>query len=261
MPAISVIINCDTRPQNDNAEHTFSGTVNEDFLIDGVLNKKKFFEGFDFETIVCIDKHQEIPIETLKKLYEIADTVCVRNHTDEKNFNDYNYLRALYLGSGDLICHIDQDTACFTSSKEYVQQFIDLTETQKFVCYPSHWTPTPVHDESFQNKWWASTRFFMCKRKWIQFEILEKCIKNPDWAYAAYGDVPRKCNWLEHFLALVNEHWVFYPPVELHKGAIFSWKTYKTGTLLMLNNWNYESVKQWILHRGGIQYPVDVNCE
>jgi len=59
---------------------------------------------------------------------------------------------------------------------------------------------------------------------------------------------------------LINEDSVFYPPIELHKGAIFSWSKYKTGTLAMLNQLNYEEVKQWILHRDGIKYPVDIDC-
>jgi hypothetical protein len=87
------------------------------------------------------------------------------------------------------------------------------------------------------------------------------CINNPEWMYEKYGDSPRRCNMMEHFITKINGNSVIYPPVELHKGAIFSWSKYKQGTLKMLNELDYEVVKQWILHRGGIQYPVDVKCD
>jgi hypothetical protein len=165
------------------------------------------------------------------------------------------------MADGDIICHVDQDTNCFTSSKGYVEELIGYLDNFKFVSYPSHWTPKAVVDASFGSRTWASTRFFMCKKETLNFDVLKKCIAEPEWAYLTYGDSPRRCNWLEHFLSLVNNDSCFYPPIKLHKGAIFSWSSYKTGTLNMLNNADYEQVKQWIIHHGGIQYPVDVKCD
>jgi hypothetical protein len=262
---ISVCINVDTRDgfegESSTAEHMFEGCRSADFLVAGVLNKMKFFDGFDKEIILHVDEHNTLPNEILCRLREITDTLVVRKHTHEISFNDWTYLRTLQLATGDIICHVDQDTACYTDSKDYVQELIDSLEGFRFVSYPSHWTPHPVHDDSFQNKFWASTRFFLCKKETLKLDELAKCIEEPEWMYAKYGDSPRRCNWTEHYLAKINDNDVYYPPIQLHRGAIFSWASYKTGTLNMLNNAAYEGVKQWIIHRGGIQYPVDVKCD
>jgi hypothetical protein len=258
---VSIIVNCDTRPQNDEIGAMFNGTVNSDYLIDGVLNKIKFFDGFEKEVIVCVDEHELVPPEVLEHLQAITDVLLIRKHTGEINFNEWNYWRAFAMATGDIVCHCDQDTACFTSGKEYVDELISHLGKYKFVSYPSHWTPNPVEDSSFSNMWWASTRFFICKREALKLEELAMCINDPEWMYEKYGDSPRKCNWTEHFLNKINGNSCLYPPVELHKGAIFSWAKYKTGTLKQLNNFPYELVKQWVLHRGGIQYPVDVRCD
>lgn len=258
---VSCVINLDSRNQNDTADSLFNGTVSWDYWVDGVLNKIRFLEGFDKEIILYGDVHNEIPIEILSKLQEMCDAVCLRKHTDERAFNDWNYHRALSLATGDVVIHVDQDTACFTSSPDYVKELIGYLDHYKFVCYPSHWTPDPVHDTSFNGLFWASTRFFICKRETLKLDELAKCIDNPDWMYETYGDSPRRCNWTEHYLAKINGNNVFYPPVQLHLGAIFSWGTYKTGTLKALNNLEYEFVKQWILHNNGIVYPCDIHVK
>jgi hypothetical protein len=259
---VSLVINCDTRAQNDSfGGVNLTGVVNRDFLIDGVINKMKFFAGFELETIVHIDKHHGISDDDLSKLHDFCDTLLIRKHTEEYAFNDWNFHRALSLASGDIICHVDQDTVCFASSQEYVEDLLKHLDNYKLVSYPSHWTPNPTVDDSFGGMWWASTRFFICKRESLKLGELAKCIEDPEWMYEKYGDSPRRCNWTEHYLAKINSNNVFYPPVELHRGAIFSWSSYKTGTLQMLNSAPYEAVKQWLLHRGGIQYPCDVKCD
>ena len=262
---LSLCINVDTRKgfqeESSNAEHMFEGCRSEDFLIEGVINKLNFFKGFDIETIVHVDEHEPLPVAILDRLRTMVDTLVVRKHTDEISFNDWTYLRTLRLATGDIICHVDQDTACFTSGKEYVQELIDHLGAHRLVSYPSHWSPNPVHDDSFEGKFWASTRFFLCKRETLKLDELAKCIEDPEWMYEKYGDSPRRCNWTEHYIAKINGNSVFYPPVELHKGCIFSWSSYKRGVLGALNNIEYEAVKQWVLHRGGIQYPVDVKCD
>lgn len=258
---ISIVINCDTRKPRDEANEMFSGTVNADFLVHGVWNKLKFFSGFKIECILYIDEHLELSKEDIDIIKPLCSTLVIRKHTEELSFNDWNYYRALSLASGDVICHFDQDTAAYTSSKDYVDELIKHLDDYKFVCYPSHWTPYPTHDDSFEGKFWASTRFFMCKRETLKLDELKKCIEEPEWMYEKYGDSPRRCNWTEHFLAKINGNSVLYPPMQLHKGAIFSWSKYKTGTLQMLNELDYELVKQWILHHGNIVYPCDVRCD
>ena len=257
---ISIVINCDTRPEKGTADGLFSGTSNEDYLTDGVFNKINLFKGFDIETILFIDEHLPVTENTLEYIRSIVDTVIIRKHTNENSFNDYNYISALSLARGEIVCHADQDTACFTSGKEYIEELINYLDKYKFVSYPSHWSPRAVDDPSFGNRTWASTRFFMCKRKTLMFDILRGCIEEPEWAYATFGDSQRRCNWLEHFLTLSNGDSCYYPPIELDKGAIFSWGSYEKYTLRRLNELSYEDVVKWVTGQGGIQYPVDVNC-
>lgn len=260
MPLISLVINCDTRPERNNQDGLMKGVIDLEFLDEGVFNKIKFFDGFDIETIVFIDKHKEIPEKKLEFLYKNCDTVCIRKHTDEHAFNDWNYVNALSLARGQYICHCDQDTACFTTSSEPIQEMIDLLSNNvyKFISYPSHWSPLPVHDESFGGKVWASTRFFMCKKESLQLDILKRCITNPEWMYAGYGDSPRRCNWVEHFLTKINENSCFYPPIELNRYAIFTWGAYDKYILQRLNNQTYYEVREFIFRMGGIVYPNDV---
>lgn len=257
---ISLVINCDTRAEKNQETGLFNGVCNEDFLTDGILNKIAFLKGFEIETIVFIDEHLPVPEKTLEYLRSIVDCVVLRKHTNEEKFNDYNYLSALALARGEIICHIDQDTACFTSDETPIKKMIQLLEDYKFVSYPSHWSPNAVYDESFGGRMWASTRFFMCKRDTLKFDTLRRCLETPDWAYETFGDSPRKCNWLEHFLTLSNSNSVYYPEIELDKYAVFSWASYEKWTLRRLNELPYQEIKNWISSKGGIQYPVDVRC-
>lgn len=258
---ISLVINVDTRPQNDVFGGTnLMGVVNEDFLTEGVKNKIKFFDGFDIEVIVYVDEHLHLSTTMAGFIRSLCDLIVVRKHTNEPSFNCYNYLRGLQMASGDIICHVDQDTACFTTSPEPIHNLIKLLDEHAFVSYPSYWSPKPVHDESFGNRTWASTRFFLCKRETLQFDILRACIDEPEWAYGIFGDSPRRCNWLEHFLTLTNNDDCFYPPLDTYNYMVFCWDKYVQGTLEKLNNSTYEEVCDFVNQCGGIHYPVDVTC-
>lgn len=257
---ISLVINCDTRQQRDSfGGNNLTGVVNEDFLTFGIENKIKAFDGFEKEIIVFVDQHLPIPESTLNYLHRVCDTVCIRKHTNEPSFNCYNYLLALSLCRGDVICHIDQDTNIFVSGKEYIEELIGHLDNYAFCSYPSHWSPKPVEDHSFGKRTWSSTRFFFCKRETLDIQELRRCIKEPEYAYAKYGDSPRRLNWLEHFLTLTNNDSCYYPPIEPDKGVVFSWATYEKWTLRRLNELPYSEVKNWIMQRG-IHYPVDVFC-
>lgn len=258
---LSIIINCDSRPRNDNAEKMFHGISNWDFLTEGIENKVKPFSSFDKEVICYLDKHQEIPVEIIEKLKFLSDCLIIRNHTSECSFNCFNYLRALYMASGDIIVHFDQDTAMFVNDSEYINQLISYLNEYKFVSYPSFWSPNAVDDQSFQGRMWASTRFFMCKRETLDFKALEMCIRNPDWAYETYGDVARRLNWLEHFLTLTNENSVYYPPIEFDKGVVFCWDHYIEGVLQRLNKLDYKDIQQYIIDCGGMHYPCDLTAK
>lgn len=266
---ISIVINCDTRngfkESESAAEHMFEGCRSIDFLLDGVRNKINFFEGFEKEVIVFIDEHETIPQDVVQELRFMVDTLIIRKHDKNfgdiknyANFNDLNYLSALFMARGEIICHMDQDCTAFARDKESVQELIDMLKDHKFISYPSYWSPKAVHDPSFGNRTWASTRFFICKRETLRFDTLLDCIIEPEWAYKTFGDSPRRCNWLEHFLSMVNNDSVYYPTMDLDKRAIFCWSKYKAGTLAKLKAMNYEEIKTYISSCGGINYPCDI---
>lgn len=257
---ISIVINCDTRPPRDTfGGSNLMGVVNRDFLIDGVLNKKKFFEGFDTETILFIDEHERIDNETLDRLREITDTIVIRKHTEWNLYNDDYYIQALEMARGDYIFHFDQDTAAFTCASGWIQYLIDLLDRYDYVSYPSHWTPIAITDDSFDYVW-ASTRFFCCKRETLDFTELRKCLGDYDYAYATYP-ASRKCGWTEHYLGLIAKYkgkGVYYPHINYDQYMVFCWANYRSGLLKELNNMPYEEVKMFVLNRGGIHYPNDV---
>ena len=262
---ISVVINADTRTgfeyEWSKAESTFNGCVSVDFLIYNIENKRKFFDGFDIEIILFIDEHIKIPLDVLDKINGMVDTLVIRKHTNEPLFNDNNYIKALQLASGDYIAHFDQDTACFTSTPKVIEGMISLLERFDYISYPSYWTPYPTHDATF-DYFWASTRYFMCKRETIDFAEIKWMMADYDRCYEKYP-ASRRVFWLEHFLGLTakyNGKGVLYPPMELDLYTIFSWGSYRKGTLQKLNNMSYEDVIKHIKAWGGISYPCDTNA-
>jgi hypothetical protein len=260
MTLISIIINCDTRSgfkdHETSAGAMFNGCRSVDFLLEGVKNKIKFFEGFNKEVIVHIDEHETTPSEVISELRLIADTVLIRKHTDEPKFNDNSYVRAMQLASGDIIAKFDSDCAAFTSSPDHIKYLIELLDDYKYVSYPSHWSPEAVHDPTFNYRW-VSTRFFLCKRETLNFPEIRKCLDDYEYFCNTYKP-SRVCPWTEHALGLIANSSVLYPPIELEKYSIFCWGKYRTGTLKMLNEMNYEGVKEFIKQRG-IDYPCDIN--
>lgn len=254
---ISIVINCDTRGEKTNQTGLFSGTVNLDFLTDGVFNKIKFFDGFDIETIVFIDEHNPVDEKTLYYLRSICDTVVIRKHTHEPSFNDWNYQSGLQLARGEIIVHFDQDEVAFASSKESVQELIDLLRTYKIISYPSMSSPNAVHDNSFNYKW-ASTRFFMCRRETLDFTELRKCQESLEYYVEKYKP-SRICHWTEHLIGNMVGSDVFYPPVDYNKICIWTWENYETYTLRRLNEMPYDEIRQWVLSRGGIHYPNNIS--
>lgn len=258
MSTISVVINCDTRGEKNNQTGLFNGVVNLDFLTDGVYNKKKAFDGFDIETIVFVDKHNEIPQQDLEYMYKLCDTVVIRKHTHEEKFNDNNYVSALMLARGEYVVHFDQDENIFTSGKEPILEMIDLLEQYDYISYPSHWSPNATHDPNYDYMW-CSTRFFMCKRKTLDFTEIKRCLSDSDYLYSKYPASVRN-PWTEHILGLTAKYsgrGVFYPPIDINKIAIFTWGRYETYTLRRLNEFNYDEIKEW-LQSHPINYPNDI---
>lgn len=265
---ISVILNIDTRPLRNEATGLFNGTVSRDYLLHGLRNKKKFMDGFDCEFIVYVDEHESIPNEMYRQLRDECDVLVLSRHIrhyrgidNYTRFNDINYIQALSLARGEWVMHFDQDVAAFTASPHEITSLMAAIASgqYKFVSLPSVNTPNPVHDPSFGDKWWASTRFFICQRESIDITALEHAIRDPEWAYATYGRTPRINPWTEHFLTLIAGHSVYYPPVELDKWAVFPWAHYKEGTLEKLNDMPYGEVADK-LYKIGLPYDgVDAN--
>jgi len=258
---ISLIISCDTRNENLSfGGENLKGVVSLDFLDSGIFNKIKFLDGFEKEVIVCIDEHNPIPEETLKYIRSVSDCVLISKHTSEPKFNDNNYVRALSLASGNIVIKIDQDTACFTNSKEYVQELIDLLETYTYISYPSIFSPNPDVNDNY-DYWWCSTRFMMYKRESLDLTELRKCLDDMDYLYNKYPASIRN-PWTEHIIGLMakyNGKGVYYPPIQQDKGLIFSWARYDNYILRRLNEYTYEQVKEWVAARG-IVYPNDIHA-
>jgi hypothetical protein len=148
MTLISIVINCDTRAGFTNSESTanamFNGCRSVDFLLDGIRNKVKFFDGFEKEVILFVDEHEVIPEKIVSEIRFMVNTLIIRKH-DKKfgdiqnyaSFNDLNYLSALFMARGQIIAHFDQDCAAFTQDKESVQEMIKMLDDYKFISYPS----------------------------------------------------------------------------------------------------------------------------
>jgi hypothetical protein len=258
---ISIVINCDTRKgfqqETTVMEKMFEGCRSEDFLIDGVLNKQKFFEGFEIETILFVDEHEPVPQHIYEKLKEITDTLVIRKHTDEPSFNDFSYVSALSLARGEYIAHFDQDCAAFRKDDSVVVGMFRWLEDWKYVSYPSACSPNAVHDDSFNYKW-VSTRFFMCKREAIDFTETLKCLREYEYFVEKYKP-SRVCPWTEHALGLIANSNVLYPPIEYNSYMIFCWASYQKGLLRGLNNMPYDAVKDFVYIKGGIVYPNDIH--
>jgi len=271
---ISIVINADTRKGSElkDSEQLFMTkvTVSFDYLIEGVRNKIDFFSGYDCEIILYIDRHLDVPSSLFTDNYRIKNiplTICISDHQesfdDQKYFpkwNDMNYLRALYLARGEYIVHFDQDMAAFKQPNSLIiKQMLSWLNIYKFISYPSHWSPNPEANDNNWEYWWASTRFFLCKRSQLNFTELEKCLRSSEYLYNKYGDMNRKCPWLEHILGIIaKKNYVYYPPINLNDYAIFCWSKYQQGLYSKLNNKDYNEIKHFIEQNGGISYPCDV---
>ncbi len=255
-------MNVDTRPENLVEGQMGSGVTSMELIVDGINNKLSFFKGFDVELILYVDVHEAIHPMSLAFLTSICDKVCFSKHVKGKEKqNDYNYLKALQLASGDYIAHFDMDMAAFTRDETYVQALLNMLEKYTFVSYPAQHSPAPCHDDSF-DYWWVSTRFFICKREVLQFDLIEECLKNEFFLNKVF---PAKKNlyWFEHILGRIAKHTsmhpVIYPTMDLTNYAIWSWKRYVPHTLGILNNMPYDEVGEYINKCQGIFYPCDLD--
>lgn len=257
---ISVVINADTRPgyltydKSSIGEHFpggQDGARSVDFLIEGVKNKMDFFRSYpNLQCVLYIDKHEEIPADIYKQVYELVfsygnnSKLIIKEHNRTKHrWYDYIYIEALKQADGDYVAHFDCDTAAFKADgSNVVDGYLTLLDEgkYKYICYPTEQQPN--------NDYWASTRFFITKKETLHIEDLDDCLHN-EYLAKTYGRIsynPFPCV-LEHTLGLrVKEGEVLYPPREDDEYIIFCWVTYYKGTLKRLMAMPYEEVKKEI---------------
>jgi len=259
---ISICVNVDTRSENSSNQTMFNGVVDRDFLVDGLINKKKLFEGFRTELICFVDEHEPIEEKTLMAMKEICDTLVIRKHNksfeyqdDFPAFNDFNYIQCLTQARGRFVFHFDGDVAAFAASPEPIKGILNKLEEVPFVSYPSLWSPNPVDDPSFEGHYWVSTRFFACKRSTLDFTEIIKCQLDYDYWKEKYPRA-RLCHWLEHIL-LNHPNEVYYLPIEFDKLILFTWENYHKYTLQRLNYQTFEEVNEWVASKS-YHYPCNL---
>lgn len=250
---ISVIVNLDTREgfgnDSTSAETLGVGCRSMDFLKDGILNKKAFLKGHNYELIVFVDEHCRIPDDLLNWLRDQCDRLVISRHSkryrDSEHFhkhNDINYLQALMMARGGWVMHFDGDCAAFAKDGGVIDSMTTrLDSGTDYVSHPSHASPNAVDDPNFDHMW-VSTRFFLCKRETLKFDEIERCLRDPEYMFGTYGEKKRRLSWMEHVLGIICGSSVFYPPMDLDSCAIFCWNNYRVGTLAKLNAMPYEQV-------------------
>lgn len=261
---ISIVINCDTRPgcdaemntTGDHGEGSLNGVRSWDFLTDGVINKLNFFQGYEVELILYIDEHEGVPKDVQDRMDQItrnlnARIVCRPHQRSHQRWNEMLYLEALKLATGDYVAHFDGDCAAFRCPSWdpgiFYQSLVGM-EGIKFVCQPT------TMSRAEHGMWWASTRFFFCRRETLNLCELEKCILDEGYRHSVVFSPA-----LEHVLGRMagGPTGVLYPPANWDDYMIFSWSRYHRELLYMLNGLPYEKVRDYILDCG-IHGPNDV---
>lgn len=271
---ISIIINADTRPGQDavsqtvgdHGEGSLQGVRSWDFLTELPRTAEKFFLPHNCETVLYVDEVDPIPVEISDKLDHMEESSGCRFKWSSKKhdhsqprWNDRIYLEALQGAKGDYVVHLDQDCALFRSpDNDIVARYLKwLDEGYRFICQSTNLT------KEQHGMWWASTRFFMCKRETLDFTVLWKTLEDRNSIFSKYpwedGAVWMPC--LEHALGVMGgKDKVLYPPREDGPDGytIFSWVVYYRGLLELMNNSTYEKVQDFVFNvSGGLCGPSD----
>jgi hypothetical protein len=260
---ISIVCNVDSRKGagaeqstvGDFGPGSLQGVRSYDLLTDGIRNKIQFFAGHTVEVIVACDEHEPLPDSVQSEIHEMIrrgeiDTfICQPHERKSKFWYDKITVAALKLATGSYVAHFDQDCAAFRDpNSDIVSQYLRwLDDGYQFVCQPT--TMTLAEHKMY----WASTRFFICKRETLDFVKLDEAVVNEDKRFAKYGHAPA----LEHVLGRLGG--VLYPPANWDDYMVISWQTYRRGVLKSLNSMPYPMVRDFILKQG-ICGPNDVAC-
>lgn len=262
---ISVVINLDTRPQRLAMEQHNAGVTCSDLLVANVVNKRRFFDGFDAEFIAYIDVHEPVPEDVLRELNRLCDCVVLRKHSKKyrgadpfNGFNDVNYIQSLNQARGEIVAHFDMDSVAFARDKSATEEWLAYLDTHRFVSYCSPCSPRPVDDPSFGKHSWVSTRCFATKREYLKLDELEAAIREPKTAYEKYGYPPRQLGWTEHLISLINEDSVIYPKRKDDSILLWCWGSYRNGLMEKLNAMPFDEIAARVQKCGSICYPCDV---
>lgn len=276
MTEISIAINVDSRPGFLNGGED-GKTRSADFFTHGVKNKRKFFEGHDMEVVLYIDLIEQLPDTLWNELKDMSekaeiDNVIVARHNETYcgerflKWQCINFLHAMIQARGKYLVHFDGDMAAFRKqNSNVVSRFLSyLNKDFDFVSYPSPFSPGPLppgkESDGMPNPyWWASTRFFICKREFIDYTEIVKCLRDGDYLQSRYGKTGWP--WLEHVLGMMARGRVIYPKLEPEDHLIFSWSHYESGVLPKLNDMNYQDVLSYVVKTcGGMNHPCDVRA-
>lgn len=261
---ISIVINADTRPPmdretftvgDDGGQGSLHGCRSWDYLVDLPKAVHKFFEGHEHEVILYIDEHEKIP-DTICHQWENLVAYASSNDKMSHRWNDKLYLNSLAKAKGDYVVKMDQDACIFRDpSCDIVDRYLKwLDEGYKFICQPTNLT------KQQHGMWWASTRFFICKRETLDFESLWNAVDNPTGLFAKYSwSGPNHFPCLEHLLGVTaGDNGVLYPPREDDNYLVFSWARYVKGTIKKLLDMTYSEAAKIVAQDWGLCGPNDV---
>jgi len=256
---ISVVINADTRKGylhsargEEWGNKSLHGVRSVDFLLEGVRQKMDFFRGYDTQCLLYVDQHEALSYGLIAEIDELIGSYgnnskfILKQHDRTKpRWNDYLYLEALRLADGDYIAHFDQDCNAYrTDECDIIRRYLLWLNNQyKFICQPTDMT------KEAHGMWWASTRFFICKKETLNFDEIESNLTTP------VRGKHTPC--FEHVISVLNDESVCYPPREDEQYCIFSWATYNSGTIKKLNEMSYADVKKYVLDEQGLFGPND----
>lgn len=264
MPKLSIVISCDTRPGADAEFHEIKnygggnlcGVHSLDFLTAGVVAKNRFLEsaGFERETILFVDLHEAwIPgriLDDLEKLLasgEITRLITQPHSKARHRWNDHLMLDALAHASptSDFVAHWDGDCIGYRRPDfDVLKMYVGLLDSgYKFICQQ-----TPLN-QGEHLMFWASTRFFLCRRESLDLPELRRLIDD-DYRRSKFGSRHLPC--VEHILgAMAGENSVLYPPSQNQDFAVWSWVHYFRGVIQKLNKMSYEDVYRYVFETCG----------
>lgn len=280
---IGIVINVDTRPGYlDN--HAFcgmgggGGCRSVDFMTDNVLNKIKFFRNYDIEVTLYVHLIQDLTYGLLAEIKDMIDQGFIHNFVinrdtkifmgkDIRQWQDTMYLNALMLSRGEYIAHFDADSAAFRrDDSDIIDRMVAWIDSGRydFVSYPSVHSPHEGPEQCLSGDpeyLWASSRFFFCRRDFIDYDEIVRCFDDNYWIARHSGKPHRYPNVIEQILGhLAGKDRVLYPPKNNKDAMIFCWHNYFDGIAGWLNEASYEDVYDYVMNKcGGINGPCDVN--